>query len=54
MQSHFEESVKLVLRSAHNQYMERVSIGEDPEAVLNVLTNTSCEELKKAFYGTEG
>ena len=54
VQSHFEESVKLVLRSAHNQYVERVSMGEDPEAVLNVLTNASREELKNAFYGTEG
>ena len=54
VQSHFEESVKLVLKSAHNQYVERVANGEDPETVLNALTNTSCEELKKAFYGTEG
>jgi hypothetical protein len=54
VQSHFEESVKLVLKSAHNQYVERVANGEDPETVLNELTNTSCEELKKAFYGTEG
>ena len=54
VQSHFEESVKLVLKSAHNQYVERVANGEAPDAVLNELTNTSCEALKKAFYGTEG
>ena len=54
VQSHFEESVKLVLKSAHNQYVERVDNGEAPDAVLNELTNTSCEALKKAFYGTEG
>ena len=54
VQSHFEESVKLVLKSAHNQYVERVDNGEAPDAVLTELTNTSCEALKKAFYGTEG
>ena len=54
VQSHFEDSVKMVLKTAHNQYIERVANGEDPETVLNVLTDTSCAELKKAFYGTEG
>ena len=54
VQSRFEESVKLVLKSAHKQYVERVDNGEAPDAVLTELTNTSCEALKKAFYGTEG
>lgn len=54
IQSHFEESVKLVLRAAHHQYTERIRNGEDPETVLNELTDASCNELKKAFYGAEG
>lgn len=53
-QSHFEESVKLVLKTAHNQYIARVSSGEDPETVLKELTNTSYDALKQAFYGTGG
>lgn len=54
IQNHFEESVKLVLRAAHHQYTERIRNGEDPETVLNELTDASCNELKKAFYGAEG
>lgn len=54
VQSHFEESVKLVLKSAHNQYLARVRSGEDPETVLEELTNTSYDELKQAFYAAEG
>lgn len=53
VQSHFEESVKLVLKTAHNQYIARVRGGEDPETVLNELTNASCDALKQAFYATE-
>ena len=52
-QSHFEESVKLVLRSAHSQYIERVRSGEDPEAVLNELTNSSYDALKQFFHSAE-
>ncbi len=47
MQSRFEQNVKLVLRSAHNQYIERTGNGEDREAVLNELAVSSLEELKK-------
>ena len=50
-QSHFEESVKLVLRTAHGQYIERVRSGENPEIVLNELTNDSLDLLKQSFYG---
>ena len=47
IQSRFEQNVKLVLKSAHNQYMERTANGEDKEAVLNELTASSLEELKR-------
>ncbi|MBQ9948257.1 MAG: extracellular solute-binding protein, partial [Oscillospiraceae bacterium] len=47
IQSDFEQNVKLVLRSAHNQYIERTSAGEDKEKVLNELAVVSLEELKK-------
>lgn len=53
-QRHFEESVKLVLKTAHNQYLARVRSGEDPETVLNELTAASYDALKESFYGTEG
>ncbi len=46
IQSRFEQNVKLVLKSAHNQYIERTANGEDKEAVLNELTASSYEELK--------
>ena len=54
VQSHFEESVKLVLKTAHNQYIARVRSGEDPETALNELTNASYDALKQAFYAAEG
>ncbi len=54
VQSHFEESVKLVLKTAHNQYLDGIAKGEDPEALLNRLTDASYDKLKQAFYGTEG
>ncbi len=47
IQSRFEQNVKLVLKSAHNQYVERTANGEDKEAVLNELAAASLEELKK-------
>ena len=47
IQSDFEQNVKLVLKSAHNQYVERTANGEDKEAVLNELAAASLEELKK-------
>lgn len=47
IQSDFEQNVKLVLRSAHNQYVERTANGEEKEAVLNELALFSLEELKK-------
>ena len=50
-QSRFEESVKLVLRTAHSQYIERVRSGENAEIVLDKLTNESLDLLKQSFYG---
>ena len=47
IQSRFEQNVKLVLRSAHNQYVERTTDGEDSEDVLNELVIASLEELKR-------
>lgn len=47
IQSDFEQNVKLVLKSAHNQYVERTENGEDKDTVLNELAAASLEELKK-------
>ncbi len=47
IQSRFEQNVKLVLRSAHNQYIERTADGEDQDSVLNELADSSLNELKK-------
>ncbi|MBR4112530.1 MAG: carbohydrate ABC transporter substrate-binding protein [Ruminiclostridium sp.] len=47
IQSRFEQNVKLVLKSAHNKYVERTASGEDKEGVLNELASSSLEELKK-------
>ncbi len=47
IQSDFEQNVKLVLKSAHNQYVERTANGEDKEDVLNELAASSLEELKR-------
>lgn len=47
IQSDFEHNVKLVLKSAHNQYVERTANGEDKEALLNELALSSLEELKR-------
>ena len=53
-QSRFEESVKLVLRAAHSEYIDRAYSGEEPETVLNELTDTSYDALKQSFYGAGG
>ena len=45
-QLNFEKNVKSVLSSAHNQYVKRVTGGEDPTEVLNELVETSLSELK--------
>ena len=47
IQSRFEQNVKLVLRSAHDRYIERTAGGEDSEAVLAELAESSLEELKR-------
>ncbi len=45
-QNGFENNVKAVLRTAHIQYVKRVSDGEDPELVLNELAASSLAELR--------
>jgi len=45
-QDDFENNVKAVLRTAHNQYVKRVSAGEDSELVLNELAASSLTELR--------
>ncbi len=47
MQSRFEQNVKLVLKSAHNEYLARTANGEDKEAVLAELAAASLEALKQ-------
>ena len=47
IQRSFEQNVKLVLKSAHNQYVERIANGEDKDAVLDELAAFSLEELKR-------
>ncbi len=47
IQSDFEQNVKQVLKSAHNQYLERTANGEDKEAVIDELTEASLAELKR-------
>lgn len=47
IQSRFEQNVKLVLKSAHNQFVERTANGEDKEAVLSELMDSSLSEIKK-------
>ena len=46
IQLNFEKNVKAVLKSAHNQYLKRVSEGEDPNSVLKELTDASLTELR--------
>lgn len=41
----FENNVKAVLKSAHNQYLRRIDAGETPSVVLNELTESSYNEL---------
>lgn len=47
IQHSFEKNVKTVLNSAHYQYREKISNGEDGDSVLNELVTSSLEELKK-------
>lgn len=47
VQNSFEQNVKIVLKSAHNQYLERIAAGEDEEMVLEELVRTSLVEFKK-------
>jgi len=45
IQLDFETNVKTVLKSAHNQYIKRVNEGEDPDAALDALAESSLLEL---------
>lgn len=54
LQSNFEECVKLVLKTAHTQYLDRVQNGEDAQTVLAQLTSASLGELQKALGTPEG
>lgn len=47
LQIRFEQNVKLVLKSAHNKYVERTAKGEDKDAVRNELVVSSLNELKQ-------
>ena len=46
IQSAFEQNVKAILKSAHNQYVKRIQNGEDASAVLSELMEHSLSELK--------
>lgn len=46
-QSDFEQNVKAVLKSAHNQYVKRIQNGEDASTVLNEFVEHSLSELKR-------
>lgn len=48
-QHKFEENAKIILKTAHIQYEKRISSGEDPENVLNELTEYSLSEIRKLF-----
>lgn len=45
IQLSFENNVKAVLKSAHNQYLRRIDAGETPSVVLNELAESSYNEL---------
>ena len=45
IQLNFEKNVKEVLKTAHNQYLKRINLGEDSETVLKELVKSSLEEL---------
>ena len=51
VQLNFEKNVKAVLSTAHNQYVKRVAAGEDPNAVLTELVESSLTELKALSTG---
>ena len=46
IQLNFEKNIKAVLKSAHNQYLNRVNAGEDPGSALKELTAASLGELR--------
>lgn len=47
IQSDFEQNVKSVLKSAHNQYIQRTGAGEDPAVVLEQLVKSSLSSLER-------
>ena len=42
----FETNVKELLKAAHNQYVKRIGVGEDSEAVLEELAHSTLVQLK--------
>ena len=46
VQQNFENKIKPVLKSSHNQYLSRVQAGEDADAVLKELTASSLSEFR--------
>ena len=46
IQTAFEKTVKAVLSDAHNEYVCRVSAGEDEQAVLSELLDAALEEIR--------
>jgi len=50
IQLDFETNVKAVLKAAHNQYLRRINEGEEAEAILDALIESSLAELK-SLYG---
>ena len=46
IQLNFEKNIKAVLKSAHNQYLNRVNAGEDPGSALKELAAASLGELR--------
>lgn len=44
-QSSYEKNVKSVLRAAHEEYLNRVASGEDPDTVLNELVSSTLAQI---------
>lgn len=49
MQSSFEENVKSVLSSAHQEYLSRVANGENADTVLNQLVSSTLSKIRSLY-----
>lgn len=47
VQHSFENNSRMVLKMAHNQYIQRIAAGEDKEKVLNELVEYTLSEIRK-------